>query len=432
MRVRVTGSGVRLALLALLLAGGVAGGCVGRGPSASRPEPVNAGLERIAEGEDPSSDVAVPDPTEALEPEPEDPWEQAALNLQSVLDETEQRAAGAQDSRVDAEGQAATAGSDGPGEGSPGAADDRASADGDEVAEAAGGGGPSAAGEEPSVESEGGESARGAPSGEEDAGASASARSLASALRGAMSAGRSPLASAVRLALVDAIEPGTLGADAALGSELAQRGLLAHEPEVVLATRALGRDLVESGEAARPVESMLEALERASGRLNEISPQFRVRAAALCTRVFGLASYEEFDKNAFLAGDPHRVIVYTEVERFGHRDLTASSEGRARTERRSQADRWAIEISQELTLYHEPEGDLQAWHRSRASVIETTRRKRDAMHLVNEITLPARLTVGRYTLKVTTRDETTGATDEAAIPIRVVADPTLATAQSRP
>jgi len=407
----------------IVLIGAIMAGCSNRGPA-----PVNTGLESLESGRGvaPLDDepASIPDPAVADEG---DAWAQAAIDLQRALDETAGRS-----EQEPSEGDDRANGS----EGAPLGAQARREVESESSSTPVeGGGGAEVAergeGDVASTDASGSErpgDSRDSDEREADRAAGAASR-LASTLRLEMSEAGSPLVPAIKLGLLGAIFSEVAGSELAFESELGQRGLFAHEPRVVLAVRDLGAGLVEAGASPRPVGEMLDALDRASGALLDASPQFRVRAAALCTRVFGLASYDEFDRNVFLAGEPHRVIVYTEVERFGHRQLDGSEAGSGSGDGvrpRSVADRWAIEMSQALTLYHEPSGDLQAWHRPRSRVVETTRRKRGAMHLVNEILLPARLTVGTYTLKVSTRDETTGASDEVAIPIRIVADPSLA------
>ncbi|MFG0325800.1 MAG: hypothetical protein ACF8SC_00830 [Phycisphaerales bacterium JB037] len=244
-----------------------------------------------------------------------------------------------------------------------------------------------------------------------------SARELAALLVARSSDSDDPAADLTRAAIADAVGGGDLWtSESAMRSELGQRGLVAHEPGLVIESRRLASELI----ASMSVTDALDALDAAAVRLRAQTPAFRVRDTALCKRVRGLASYEEFPSATFLVGQSNRVIVYTELERFGHRELLASGNEAAST-----GDRYAADVSQELTLYHEPGGDLQVWHQPRARVIETSRRPRSEMYLINEVILPARLTVGSYTLKVVTRDETTGMTDERSIPIRLVADASL-------
>ncbi len=178
------------------------------------------------------------------------------------------------------------------------------------------------------------------------------------------------------------------------------------------AARAFVRSFIESDATN---EQVLERLESLSEDLASSSNAFRVREAKLCTEVRAFADYTPITDTTFLAGIDNHLIVYTEPDRFSCRQVT--TEGQPSFE---------VEISQQLTLYHDAPGELQVWHQPRARILENSRRKRRDFYLVNEIELPARLSVGSYLLKVSTRDEVSGAIAERTIPIRIVADPALA------
>lgn len=178
------------------------------------------------------------------------------------------------------------------------------------------------------------------------------------------------------------------------------------------AAQAFARSLI--GENATNDE-ILEQLEKLFDDLVSSSGAFRIREAKLCTEVRAFGDYSPIDNATFLAGIPNRLIVYTEPDRFSWRETTRDSQ-----------TLFEVEISQGLTLYHDAPGELQVWHQPRARIVETSRRKRRDFYLVNEIELPARLSVGSYLLKISTRDEVSGTIAERTIPIRIVADPTLA------
>ena len=139
----------------------------------------------------------------------------------------------------------------------------------------------------------------------------------------------------------------------------------------------------------------------------------------------GFGQFVPLPGNKFQAGKPVRAIVYTEVTRFGHRPLGEST---ARPAGSSASDRWAVELSQGLQLYHDADGVL-AWSRPMETVIETSRNKRRDFFLVHEITLPPTLTIGAYKLKIVLKDRVNGHEDQAIIPFEVVADPALASGE---
>lgn len=142
--------------------------------------------------------------------------------------------------------------------------------------------------------------------------------------------------------------------------------------------------------------------------------------ALLCTEVRGFGRYTPFARTDFLAGRRIRALLYVEVDRFEHREVDTSSIGGLPVE-----ERWAIDLSQTLELYH-ASGEILAWKRPEEVVVETSRNKQRDFYLLTDIQLPETLTVGAYQLKVIIRDRVAGATAEMLIPIGIVADPTLA------
>ena len=144
------------------------------------------------------------------------------------------------------------------------------------------------------------------------------------------------------------------------------------------------------------------------------SRPMRIRSPALCSRVAGYGQFTPLPTNRFVVGRPIRAIVYAELSRFGHRPI-GDSAGAA------PGDRWTVELSQTLELYHDADG-TKAWSRPEERITESSRNKRRDFFLIHEITLPATLTIGAYKLKVIMKDKTTGHQDEANIPIEIVAD----------
>lgn len=137
----------------------------------------------------------------------------------------------------------------------------------------------------------------------------------------------------------------------------------------------------------------------------------RITDVRLCTRVGGFGDFVEVSRPAFLAGRPNPVIVYVQVDRFASR--LGSGGGRT------------VELSQELNIYHDSDG-AHCWKRPAQTVLETARAARRDFFLADPIELPSTLTVGKYRLKVTMRDATSGAVAERIIPFSIVADPSLA------
>lgn len=171
-----------------------------------------------------------------------------------------------------------------------------------------------------------------------------------------------------------------------------------------------------------------------SWRVNAIAEQslaaqpMRIANAALCTKVSGFGQFVPVASTRFSAGRANRVLVYVEVDNFAYRSLSdldaASAAGRAGAAINT-TDRYAVELSQELQLRHDPDG-LLVWARPEQRVLETSRNRRRDFFLVDDVTFPATLSAGRYSLKIITRDKTTNATDEMVLPFELVAGTPLA------
>lgn len=142
--------------------------------------------------------------------------------------------------------------------------------------------------------------------------------------------------------------------------------------------------------------------------------------AALCTRVQGYGKYDAISSEKFLVGKPIRALVYTELDGFTTRESRAGDPGQSGFD----PPKYAVELSQSVTLYHDPSG-LVAWQRPPQTVVEPCRAKRRDFFLVQRLDLPSTLSVGKYNLKVRVTDVTSGAEAEAILPISVVADPAL-------
>lgn len=214
--------------------------------------------------------------------------------------------------------------------------------------------------------------------------------------------GEGPGASALALAGLEAVHPDALRA-------LEGQGVLSEAEAASLdAARELFRAMVSEGGIAGPgeVSAVLDRIRRDL----DARAGLRIMRAELCTRVNGFGRYETFPANRFVAGRPQPVIVYAEVDRFGHRESTGSDG----------TPRYEIELSQRLELYHVAD-NLNTWNRA-AEIDKTVSRNlvRD-YYLINQVTLPANLTIGRYHLKVVMRDLVSGNAAETIIPIEIVA-----------
>ncbi|MCH7961239.1 MAG: hypothetical protein IIC49_02785 [Planctomycetes bacterium] len=189
--------------------------------------------------------------------------------------------------------------------------------------------------------------------------------------------------------------------------------------EIAQAVRALLADLTALGVDPDP-DDAADAAQRFAQTLADDRP-IRITTAALCTRVDGFGRYAELaSPPKFLTGQTNRVIVYVEVDRFGHEPVKTDYRGPGP----GPAAQWEVRLSQELSLYRASE-PTPVWSLPPQTVIEVSRNQRRDFHVTHEIALPANLALGMYQLKVTMRDLVSGAVAEKMITIQIVNDPAL-------
>lgn len=164
-----------------------------------------------------------------------------------------------------------------------------------------------------------------------------------------------------------------------------------------------GQELAQAGELNRA------SIDRRLDELFRDRP-VEIGKVALCRRVSGFGVYDPFESRTFLAGQDQRAIVYVELDHF-------------RTRRRDDGEH-EVKLKQEVVLYNESDG-LAVWRHDPVQITDVSRnRRRDFFH-VQMITLPARISVGKYLLKVRVTDEHGGSLDESTMPLEFVADAAL-------
>ncbi len=136
----------------------------------------------------------------------------------------------------------------------------------------------------------------------------------------------------------------------------------------------------------------------------------RIERLALCRRVESFGVYEPLDVSAFLAHQRNPMIVYVELDHF--RSVPVSD------------DEYEVRLQQEIVLFNEADG-LAVWRDDPVEIVDRSRNRRRDFFVRDLITLPARLGVGKYRLKVRISDVHAGTIDEKTMPIRLVADPGL-------
>ncbi|MFM9995785.1 MAG: hypothetical protein ACKVU4_08295 [Phycisphaerales bacterium] len=238
-------------------------------------------------------------------------------------------------------------------------------------------------------------------------------------------AARTPdMATLLALAAMEAVRPGSTPG-LPLPPDATGSALTPVQAAVVEAYReaseALARAAAKDGEGVEGSD-LADVLGGVAAKVAGGQP-LRIRDAQLCSRVRGFGQFTAFGDGGtsrFMAGRAQRVIVYVEIDRFAHREVSAG-DAAALSE---PGGRWAVEISQEINLYSDA-GNLLVLRRPPERVLESARVKRRDFYLVTEVTLPGTLAAGRYNFKVTVRDATSGAVAERVIPVEVVADAAL-------
>jgi len=135
-----------------------------------------------------------------------------------------------------------------------------------------------------------------------------------------------------------------------------------------------------------------------------------IRAAALCRKVEGYGVYEPFEGHTFLAGRDNKMIVYVELDNF--------------VPRATDDEHFEVRLEQELALYTDWDGQ-KVWHSQPREITDRSRNRRRDFFVVQMVTLPARLSVGKYVLKVDITDKHGGSIDAVPLEINIVADPSL-------
>ncbi|MGI9014466.1 MAG: hypothetical protein ACR2GY_09485 [Phycisphaerales bacterium] len=163
----------------------------------------------------------------------------------------------------------------------------------------------------------------------------------------------------------------------------------------------IGAELATTGDEAVLIEK-IEELRQAVTNTGPLT----VARAAFCTSVEGFGRYTPFEKSAFLAGAQQDVIVYMEVEDF--------------TSTENENGQWVTDLWVELILYDRDH--VPVWRRDWSAAPDVAERKRTDFYINYIVTLPERLTLGKYTMKVRVRDDATGSVAEAGIDFQIVAD----------
>ncbi len=218
--------------------------------------------------------------------------------------------------------------------------------------------------------------------------------------------GRLSLPPALALGPIEFIEPGVL-ADLESPDNVLGVKLDAADRETLVAARD---EILANPDMAN--EALVQALAKLSP-----PPVLKVARSVLCSNVTSFGHYQPFTSETFLMDRPLVVVVYLELEGFLSRPARETDPA----VQPGGGPQYSVDLTQSLTLFDDSSG-LQVWHRPAQAIVETSRNRRRDFYTVQRVTLPSRLNVGKYNLKVTVKDRSSGSETEAVLPISIVAD----------
>lgn len=232
-----------------------------------------------------------------------------------------------------------------------------------------------------------------------------------------------PLGPALRAGALETHNAGAL--ERALGTLGPDAPFTPDERALLLAWTRLHRQIGEG--TADPIE-VAQALRDAAEETAALLPM-RIATVNLCKTVNGYGSYDPLyrrgDAITFVAGRAHKAIVYAEIERFESRERT-----------RGTIDGFEVDLKQTVELIHLDKGDgaadLVAWSEPEQRITDFSRKRRRDFYTLQIIELPGTLSIGRYHLRLTVKDATSGEQAQAIVPVDVVALPNLDSADADP
>lgn len=249
------------------------------------------------------------------------------------------------------------------------------------------------------------------------------ATELAALLRPTRVDGSDRLGAIAPLLALEVVQPGAATPEI----EAAIRSLTPEEASTVAEIRSLLHTLGSRPELAADPRAMAAELGRRLDALNTHagSHMLSLGTVALCSRVESFGRYTPLSSARLIAGRVNSAILYVEVENFVQ--VPASEAPAAIGPATRAGDGYVVQLSQEVDLWYD-DGTRQ-WTAPASVVRDSSRTRRHDFFLVQRIDLPANLSVGKYTLKVTVRDAGADGSPQvqAMLPIEVIADPRLAT-----
>jgi hypothetical protein len=242
-------------------------------------------------------------------------------------------------------------------------------------------------------------------------------------LRPDISGAKDPLRTAMPLMGLELISPGSSTQDLdSIRAAVSPEQRRAVESACALVRSFATDPNLTSGNPADLAQAMRAEADRLVGPQSTNSDTLALGEVAMCQRVDGFGRFTPLASNAFFAGKPAAMILYTEIENFSQTSALETPGASGGTE----AGKWNVELGQTVKLYYEADGSEQLVL-PETVVHDGSRSKRHDFFLVQRVDLPRTLSVGNYTLKVIVRDAggssgSTGALAERIVPIRIVAD----------
>ena len=239
---------------------------------------------------------------------------------------------------------------------------------------------------------------------------------LATQLKPGIDGAREPMRAALPLIGLETISPGA--ADTEL--DTVSRAVTPDQRRALGITRDLFRAFatdpdLATGEPGAMARVLRDKADQLAGSATHDG--LELGTVAMCQRVEGFGRFTPLGVNAFVAGRPAPMIVYTEVENFSQSRTAETPASEAEN-----VEKWRVEVGQTVRLYLDSDGSEQLTL-PESVVRDLSISRRHDFFLVQRIDLPRTLSVGNYNLKVAVRDVPSGALAERTIPIRVVADP---------
>lgn len=251
---------------------------------------------------------------------------------------------------------------------------------------------------------------------------------LASQLKPDISGAKDPMRTALPIMGLELISPGS----GVQYLDAIKRAVSPDQRRSLESTFALMKSLANDpnltgGNPADTALALRAEADRLAGAVPAVDDTLSLGEVALCQRVDGFGRFTPLASNAFFAGRPAAMILYTEIENFSQVPAQDAAGGK-----------WSVELGQTVRLYYDAD-DSEQMVLPETVVRDVSRSKRRDFFLVQRIDLPRTLTVGNYKLKVTVRDTgggeaganssaslAGGAIVERIVPIRIIADASAA------